>query len=65
MLQAMMVIMRSMEPGKGKDSRAKYATSQKIRGAFLVLWGISPEAGANVSLLSSSKGGCYMATCNQ
>ena len=31
---------------------------------FSVTWDISPEAGADISLSSSSKGGLYMTTCN-
>ena len=38
MLQAIMINMRSMEPGKGKDGRVKYDMSQKIWSTFTILW---------------------------
>jgi len=51
-------------PGKGKDGRVKYGTSQKIWSTFPVLWDISPEAGAGIALSSSTKSGHFVATCN-
>jgi len=59
-----MVVMRSMEPGKGKDGKVKYGTSRKTRSTFTVLWNVSPEAGSDITLSTSSKKGRYVATCN-
>ena len=50
MAQAIMVVMRSMEPGKGRDGKVKYGTSRKIRGTFTVLWYVSSESGAVIVL---------------
>ena len=57
MLQAMMVIMRLMELDRGKGDKVTYGNSRKIRSTFTVLWDISPEAGADIALLSSSTKG--------
>ena len=64
MLQAMMVIMRSMEPGRGKSGKIKYGTARKVRSTFTVLWDISPDSGGNITLSSSSAKGKYVATRN-
>ena len=50
MLQAMMVVMRSMEPGRGRGGRVKYGTARKIRSAFTVIWDNSPEAKGDLAL---------------
>ena len=62
--QAIMVIMRSMEKGKGKAGRVKYGTARNIRSAYTVLWDISPEAGGDITLSTSDNKGRYTATCN-
>ena len=64
MLQAIMVIMRSMEPGRGKAGNVKYGTSRKTRSTFTVLWDISPEAGSDIALSSSGQKARFVATCN-
>ena len=64
MLQAIMVIMRSMEPGRGKTGKVKYGTSRKTRSTYTVLWNVSPESGADIALSTSTKKGRYIATCN-
>ena len=64
MLQAMMVIMRSQEPGQGKGGTVKYGTSRKARGTFTTIWDISPESGGDIVFSSSSKKGRFVATCN-
>ena len=64
MQQAMMVIMRSQEPGKGKNGKAKYGTSRKIRSTFMVLWDVSPESGGDIAFSASGKSGRMVATCN-
>ena len=63
MAQAIMVVMRSMERGKGRDGRVKYGTARKSRATFTVLWDASPESGADIVLSSSSKSGRFVATC--
>ena len=64
MLQAMMVVMRSMEPGRGRGGRVKYGTARKIRSAFTVIWDNSPEAKGDLALSSSGAKGRMVATCN-
>ena len=64
MKQAIMVIMRSMEPGRGRNGKVKYGTARKIRSTFTVVWDVSPEAGGDITLSASSRGGRYVATCN-
>ena len=64
MLQAMMVIMRSMERGRGKNTKIKYGTARKVRSSFTVLWDVSPDSGGDIVLSSSSIKGKYVATCN-
>ena len=64
MLQAIMVIMRSMEPGRGKTGKVKYGTSREKRSMYTVLWNVSPESGAYIALLASTKKGRYITTCN-
>ena len=63
MLQAVMVLRRSMEPGRGRDT-VQYGTARKARSAHTVIWDNSPEAGADITLSSSSAKGRYVATCN-
>ena len=63
-LQAGMVIMRSMEPGTGRGGKVEYVTARKNRGTRTVLWGTSPQSGADIVLSSSSSKGRYVATCN-
>src|SRR6056300_936088 len=64
MLQAVMVIMRSMEPGTGRGGKVKYGTARKNRSTGTVLYNVSPESGADIVLSTSSKKGRYVATCN-
>ena len=64
MLQAIMVIMRSMEPGSGRGGRIKYGTARKNRSTGTVLWNVSPDSGGDVVLSTSSKAGRYVATSN-
>ena len=53
----MMVTMRSQKPGTEKGGKVKFGTSQKVRATYTVLWGVSPEAGADITLSTSSKKG--------
>ena len=64
MQQGMMVIMRSQEPGKGKNGRVKYGTSRKTRSTYTVLWDVSPESGGDIAFSASGKSGRMVATCN-
>ena len=64
MKEAVMLIMRSLEPGAGRGGRVKFGTARKVRSTITVLWDASPESGADISLSSSSKAGRYVATCN-
>ena len=50
-IQAMMVIMISMGPGKGPGDKAKVGTAQKARSTYTIIWDISPEAGADIAIL--------------
>lgn len=65
MLQAIMVLVRSHEPGrsKGKDT-VQWGTARKIRSAFTVVWEASPESGADVTLSAGSLKGRFIATVN-
>ena len=64
MLQAIMVVMRSMEPGTGRGGKVKYGTARKNRSTGTVLYNASPESGADIVLSTSSSKGRYVATCN-
>ena len=64
MLQAIMVIMRSMEPGTGRGGRIKWNTARKNRSTGTVLWNVSPDSGSDIVLSSSSRRGRYVATSN-
>ena len=64
MREAIMLIMRSLEPGTGRDGKVKYGTARKVRSTITVLWDASPESGSDIALSSSSKGGRFVATCN-
>lgn len=63
MLQAMMVVMRSMEPGRYNDT-VQYGTARQARATLTVLWEASPESGGDITLSSASVKGRFMATCN-
>ena len=60
MLQAMMVVMRAMDPG-GKRT-LKWGSARKNKSTFFVIWQASPESGGDITL-ENSKGYCYTATC--
>ena len=64
MMQAVMVIMRSMEPGKGKTGKVKYGTARKNRSTGTILYEVSPDSGSDISFSTSSSKGRYIATCN-
>ena len=62
MLQAIMVVRRSMEPGVKNDT-VQYSTARQARAAYTLLWEASPEAGSDITLSSGSLKGRYVATC--
>ena len=64
MLQAIMVIMRSMEPGRGKNGKVKYETFRKMKSTYTVLWNVSLESGTDIALSTSNKKGQNIGTCN-
>jgi len=64
MLQAIMVIMRSMEPGRGENGKVKYETFRKMKSTYTVLWNVSLESGTDIALSTSNKKGQNIATCN-
>ena len=64
MQQAIMVIMRSLEPGTGRNGKVKWGTARQVRSTHTVLWDSSPESGADIALSSSAKEGKFVATCN-
>ena len=64
MNEAILLVMRSLEPGTGRDGRVKFGTARKVRATITKLWDASPEAGGDIALTTSSKAGRYVATCN-
>ena len=62
MLQALMVVMRSREKGRGDKQFVQHSTACKARGTLTILWEISPIAGADITLSSGSIRGRYIAT---
>ncbi len=62
MKQAIMLIMRSMEPGRDGNT-VKFGTARGVRSTNTIIWDVSPEAGADIAF-STSKRGRYVATCN-
>lgn len=63
MLQAMMVVMRSHEPGR-RGKRVQFSTARRQRATYTVIWEASPESGADITLSSGGLRGRYVATCN-
>ena len=61
MKEAMMVLMRSMETGRG-GARVKYGTARLFRACLTILWEASPLAGADITLTSGNLRGQYVAT---
>ncbi len=58
---AVMVLMRSMEKGKG-DATVKYGTARKACATLTVLWESSPSGGNDMTLSSGSIKGRFVAT---
>lgn len=61
MLQAILLLLRSTEKGKKKDT-VQYSTARKVRATLSKIWEASPEAHADLVLSSSSRKGRYVAT---
>ena len=61
MLQAIMVLRRSLDPGRGGDT-LQYGTARKVRAAFSILWDASVESGGDIVLSSSGMKGRCVAT---
>jgi hypothetical protein len=57
---AVMVLMRSLEKGKG-DGTVKYGTARKTRATLTVLWESSPSGGNDMTLSSGLVKGCFVA----
>ena len=51
-LQAIMVVRRSMEPGV--KNAVQYSTARQVRAAYTTLWEASPGAGSDTTLSSGS-----------
>ena len=64
MLTAVLVLRRSIEPGRGGREYVKYGTARGARTIQTVVWESSPESGADVVLSSASIQGRYVATEN-
>ena len=62
MLQAIMVVARSQEKGRGDNIFVKYATARKSRGTSTIVWESSPQSGSDITLSSGSIAGRYVAT---
>jgi hypothetical protein len=61
MMQAIMLEMRAMEPGK-KNSTVQFGTTRKLRGTSTVLWEALPASGADIILSAGNLKGRYIAT---
>ena len=61
MKEAMMVLMRSMEKGRGGKT-VQYGTARQSRKCLTVLWQSSPDAGGDITLSSGSVRGRFVAT---
>ena len=64
MLQAIMLLFRSREPGRTSGSTVKFGTAQRVRGTYTVIWDASVVGGGDVALSSSSVKGRYVASLN-
>ena len=62
MMQAIMLEMRSMEPGRKENSTVQFGTARKLRATTTVLWGASPASGADIVMSAGNLKGRYIAT---
>ena len=63
MLQAIMLELRALEPGR-KGKTVTWDTTRHQRATYTVLWETSPDIGGDITLSFSSKRGRFVATCN-
>ena len=61
MLQAILLEMRAMEPGRSKDT-VQFGTARMIRSTTTVLWEASPAGGSDIVLSTGGVKGRYIAT---
>ena len=61
MLEAMMVVMRSMEKGR-KNTTVQFGTARKARGTLTMLWEASPRSGEDLVLSAAALNGRFVAT---
>ena len=61
MLQAIMLLMRSLEPGQ-KNSTVQFSTARKTQAALTGFWDVSPVSGSHITLSSLNRGGRLVAT---
>jgi hypothetical protein len=61
MKEAVMIVMRAMEPGRKGDT-VQFGTARKPRATLTVLWESSPESGADIVLASGGVKGRYIAS---
>lgn len=64
MLTAIMVLMRSKEPGRKKGTTVKFGTARQTRSTMTVLWEASADNGQDLVLSSAAKSGRYITTLN-
>lgn len=64
MLEAVLLLLRSLEPGKKKDTGVQYGTARKVRATITVLWEASPESLADMVLSTGTRQGRYVGTRN-
>jgi hypothetical protein len=63
MTTAMMLLMRSTEPGR-KGGTVKFGTARQIRSTFTVIWEASADSGKDMVLSSGSTRGRFITTLN-
>eukprot|EP00956_Cyclotella_meneghiniana_P044932 scaffold344042_cov199-Cyclotella_meneghiniana.AAC.1 len=64
MLEAVLLLLRSLEKGKKKAIGVQYGTARKVRATLTVLWEASPESLADIVLSTGSRRGRYVGTRN-
>jgi hypothetical protein len=62
MMQAIMLEMRLMEPGKKENSTLQFGTARKLCATTTVPWEASPASGADIVMSAGDLKGRYIAT---
>ena len=62
MMQAILLEMRAMEPGRGGKGTVQFGTARKLRATTTVLWESSPASGADIVLSAGNLKGRYITT---